>query len=68
MLVWTPPVLDQIFHSPGNLSVLSDYFRNPPETPVGLRKAFDVWLVHLNPWQLVRQLVTADQTASPRAR
>jgi hypothetical protein len=62
VLVWTPPVLDQIFHTPGNLSVLSDYFRDPPETPVGVRKAVDVWLVHLNPWQLVRQLVTADQT------
>lgn len=61
-LVWTPPVLDQILHTPGNLSVLSDYFRNPPETPVGVRKAIDVWLVHLNPWQLVRPLVTADQT------
>lgn len=61
-LVWTPPVLDQIFHSPGNFSVLSDYFRDPPETPVGLRRAVDVWLVHLNPWQLVRPLVTADQT------
>jgi hypothetical protein len=62
VLVWTPPVLDQIFHTPGNLSVLSDYFRNPPEPPVGLRHAVDVWLVHLNPWHLVRPLVTADQT------
>jgi hypothetical protein len=61
-LVWTPPVLDQIFHDPGNLSVLSDYFRNPPEPPVGLRRAIDVWLVHLNPWHLLRPLVTADQT------
>jgi hypothetical protein len=62
VLVWTPPVLDQIFHTPGNFSVLSDYFRNPPETPVGLRRAVDVWLVHLNPAHLVRPLVTADQT------
>jgi uncharacterized membrane protein len=62
VLVWAPPVLDQIFHTPGNLSVLSDYFRNPPETPVGLRPALDVWLVHLNPWQLIRPLGTADQS------
>jgi hypothetical protein len=62
VLVWTPPVLDQILHTPGNLSVLLDYFRNPPETPVGLRRAVDVWLVHLNPWQAARPLVTADQT------
>jgi hypothetical protein len=62
VLAWTPPVLDQIFHDPGNLSVLSDYFRNPPEPPVGLRRAIDVWLAHLNPWHLLRPLVTADQT------
>jgi hypothetical protein len=62
VVVWTPPVLDQIFHTPGNLSVLADYFRNPPEPPVGLRRAVDVFLVHLNPWKLARPLVTADQT------
>lgn len=62
VLVWTPPVLDQIRHTPGNFSVLSDYFRNPPETPVGLRNAVDVWLVHLNPAHVVRPVVTADQT------
>jgi hypothetical protein len=61
-ILWTPPVIDQIIHTPGNLSVLSDYFRNPPETPVGLRRAVDVLLVHLNPWQLVERLVTADRT------
>jgi hypothetical protein len=55
-------VLDQILHDPGNLSVLSDYFRDPPEPPVGLRRAIDVWLVHLNPWYVLRPLVTADQT------
>jgi hypothetical protein len=61
-ILWTPPVIDQVVHDPGNLSVLSDYFRNPPESPVGLRRAVDVLLVHLNPWQLVERLVTADRT------
>ena len=61
-ILWTPPVIDQIIHTPGNLSVLSDYFRNPPESPVGLRRAVDVLFVHLNPWQLVERLVTADRT------
>jgi hypothetical protein len=61
-ILWTPPVIDQIIHTPGNLSVLSDYFRNPPESPVGLRRAIDVLFVHLNPWQLVERLVTADRT------
>ena len=61
-ILWTPPVIDQIIHTPGNLSVLSDYFRNPPESPVGLRRAVDVLFLHLNPWQLVERLVTADRT------
>jgi hypothetical protein len=62
VLLWTPPVLDQILHTPGNLSVLSDYFRHPPEPPVGLRDAIDVLLVHLNPLRLLQPLVTEDQT------
>jgi hypothetical protein len=62
VVMWIPPVLDQIRHDPGNFSVLSDYFRNPPEDPIGVRRGLDVWLVHLNPWHLVRPLVTADQT------
>ena len=57
-VVWTPPVIDQIVHDPGNLSVLSDYFRNPPESPVGLRRALDVLSVHLNPFHLVQELTT----------
>ncbi len=58
VVVWTPPVIDQVVHDPGNLSVLSDYFRNPPESPVGLRRAIDVLLVHLNPFHLVQELTT----------
>jgi hypothetical protein len=58
VVVWTPPVIDQIAHDPGNLSVLSDYFRNPPESPVGLRRAVDLLFVHLNPFHLVQQLTT----------
>ena len=58
IVVWTPPVIDQIVHDPGNLSVLSDYFRNPPESPVGLRRAIDVLFVHLNPFHLVQELTT----------
>jgi hypothetical protein len=66
-ILWTPPVLDQIFHTPGNLSVLSDYFRHPPEPPVGLRDALDVLLVHLNPLRLLQPLVTEDQTRTSGA-
>jgi hypothetical protein len=50
VLVWIPPVVDQLTRSPGNLSVLNDYFRNPPGSQLGLRDGVDVLLVHLNPW------------------
>jgi hypothetical protein len=70
LLVWIPPVVDQLTSSPGNLSVLYDYFRNPPESPLGLRDGVDVLLVHLNPWRLVtkdlanRQLFTGQSQAA----
>jgi hypothetical protein len=70
VLAWIPPVVDQLTTSPGNLSVLYDYFRNPPESPLGLRDGVDVLLVHLNPWRLVtkelanRQLFTGQSQAA----
>ena len=70
VLVWIPPVVDQLTSSPGNLSVLYDYFRNPPESPLGLRDGVDVLFVHLNPWRLVtkelanRQLFTGQTQAA----
>jgi hypothetical protein len=70
VLVWIPPVVDQLTRSPGNLSVLYDYFRNPPESPLGLRDGVDVLLVQLNPWRLVTkdlanvQLFTGQTQAS----
>ncbi len=70
VLVWIPPVVDQLTNSPGNLSVLYDYFRNPPESPLGLRDGVDVLLVHLNPWSIVtkdlanRQLITGQSEAA----
>ena len=34
LVLWTPVVIDQIRNTPGNLSMLNTYFRNPPEEPV----------------------------------
>jgi len=33
--LWTPPVIDQVAHSPGNLDVIRDYFSHPPDSPIG---------------------------------
>ncbi|MUH50401.1 MAG: hypothetical protein F2789_04250 [Actinobacteria bacterium] len=48
VLLWLPPVADQLRRTPGNLSMLSDYFRNPPEESIGFRHAARLLLEHLN--------------------
>lgn len=52
-VLWSPVVLDQVRNSPGNLSMLNDYFRNPPEQPVGLRAGVQLVLRHLDVARLV---------------
>jgi hypothetical protein len=47
--VWLPPVVEQLTTSRGNLSVLFDYFRHPPQSPAGLGQGIKVLLAHLNP-------------------
>ena len=48
LVVWSPVVVDQVRHEPGNLSLLRDYFQHPPETPVGLRTGVRLELLHLD--------------------
>ncbi len=50
VLVWIPPVIDQVRHDPGNLTILYRYFSNPPETSIGYVTGLKVMLVQLNPW------------------
>ncbi len=53
--LWLPPVIDELRHRPGNLSILRENFAHPAETPVGLGgRAVEVWLAHLDLWQLPR--------------
>jgi hypothetical protein len=49
VVVWLPPVVEQLTTSRGNLSVLFDYFRHPPQSPAGLGQGIKVLLAHLNP-------------------
>jgi hypothetical protein len=57
VVLWLPPVVDQLRHTPGNLSMLSDYFRNPPEQAIGLRAAGRVFLQHLDVFRVVAAAV-----------
>lgn len=54
LLLWIPPAIDQIVHSPGNLSTIRDYFSNPPERPVGLSHGVQLLLTQLD----IRRLLT----------
>ena len=52
VLLWLPPVADQLRHDPGNGSKLSDYFRDPPMEAIGLRNASQLLFEHFNVFRL----------------
>lgn len=49
LLVWLPPVVQQLTTAHGNLALLFNYFTHPPQAPVGLSQGIRVVLAHLNP-------------------
>jgi hypothetical protein len=65
VVVWIPPLIDELTQSPGNLTVVWRELTNPPETPIGTRLGLSWVLVHLNPWHIVtRGVLTASSAAS----
>lgn len=53
LLLWTPPVVDEIVREPGNFSVIVDYFGDPPEEDLGVRQAAVAVQARLDAWHLV---------------
>lgn len=53
VVLWLPPLIDQVTGSPGNASIVLDHFRNPDEDPIGVGRGGELFAVHLNPWRLV---------------
>lgn len=49
-VLWAPPALEQWMHRRGNMSILLDYFRHPPESPAGLRTGIALALERLDWW------------------
>jgi hypothetical protein len=47
-VIWAPVLVDQVRQEPGNLTLLRDYFQNPPEQPVGFRTGVRLELLHLD--------------------
>lgn len=53
LLLWLPPVAQQLFGSEPNLSILFRDFADPALPPLGLRGGIETLLSRMNPWKLV---------------
>jgi hypothetical protein len=53
VVLWLPPVIQQLTGSDGNLSLIWNTFTNPDSPPIGVGNGASLLLVHLNPWRLV---------------
>jgi hypothetical protein len=60
VVLWVPPVVDQIVHSPGNLSTLWEYFTAPPDELLGYREGASLLLRQIDPWRLLTHPLAAD--------
>lgn len=52
LLLWTPPLVDEVVHEPGNLSQIVEHLGSP-EAPIGIRQAGTFVLERLDAWQLI---------------
>ena len=69
IVLWLPPLVDQVVNSPGNLHLLFDYFLHSPGSSSGPRQGLHILFVHLNPWRLVsKQLVLSISAPGDAAR
>ena len=50
VLLWLPPLADQIWRRPGNIRQLVDHFGSPPDAPIGVREGLELALRHLDAW------------------
>ena len=53
LLLWLPPIVQQLANSPGNLSIIVENFGHPADEPLGLRPAWDLFLARLDPLAFV---------------
>lgn len=59
-LLWTPALVDQLRHDPGNLRQLKDHFSTPPEPAVGLAEGVRLELLHLDAYRFATDSGGAD--------
>jgi hypothetical protein len=57
VVLWSPPVLDQLLRTPGNAVVVTDHLRSAPEPAVGVASGARLVLEHLDVWHLARAVI-----------
>jgi hypothetical protein len=55
VILWLPPLIEELVHAPGNLSIVRHELLHPPQAPIGARRGLELLLVHLNPWKIVAE-------------
>ena len=50
VVLWIPPVIDQIINDPGNVRKLLKHFGSPPDEPLGFSEGLKLTLRHLDVW------------------
>jgi hypothetical protein len=53
VVLWIPPLIDQVTNDPGNATMIVENFRNPSSDAIGMRVAGEMFGVHLNVWRLL---------------
>lgn len=64
VVLWIPPLIDELTQSPGNLTVVWRELTNPPEPPIPARLGISWVLVHLNPWHILSHGMTTTSAAA----
>ncbi len=66
VVLWVPPVVDQLTNDPGNIRKLVDHFGSPPEPALGWWDGVRLTLAHLDVWAgFARQLTQTGRFVAP---
>ncbi|CAN5593301.1 hypothetical protein BH18ACT1_BH18ACT1_18380 [soil metagenome] len=65
LLLWLPPVAQELTTDRGNLSIIRDHFSDPPEEPIGFGEGVEVMLRELNPVRLGSHVLADSWVVSP---
>lgn len=65
VVLWLPPLVEELRGGGGNLSRLWDHFGSPPEAAIGLRRGAELLLLHLDPVALLFRRTAGGMVVDP---